>query len=305
MNIGTFQEYLLAKQSVDDRALNKDVLAALKAHLPPAPLSIVEVGAGIGTMLVRLLRWEILSDAEYLLIDEMADNVSFGMEFVSKWAEENGFKVLSVGADTLHLSNPSRSITAKFIHANMFDFISSRPSPADLLIAHAVLDILPLPESLPRLFSLTKDLAWLTINFDGASILKPAIDPALDRRIERLYHETMDSRPGGGESQSGQNLFAYLDQFKADILEAGSSDWVVYPRQGKYTVDEAAFLQYILGFFEESLTAHPDLDTGKFSRWLDTRRNQIAKGELVYIAHQLDFLVGVYKNHPIPSMGKP
>lgn len=291
MNTDNFQEYLLTKQSVDDRALNKDVLATLKAHLPPAPFSIVEVGAGIGTMLVRLLRWEILSDAEYLLIDEMADNVAFGMEFVSRWAEENGFRVLSVGSDTLHLSNPSRSITAKFIHANMFDFISSQPSPADLLIAHAVLDLLPLPESLPKLFSLTKDLAWLTINFDGSSILEPAIDPALDRKIELLYHKTMDRRPGGGDSQSGRNLFAYLDQAKADILEAGSSDWVVYPQQGKYTEDEAAFLQYVLGFFEESLTAHPDLDAGKFSRWLHTRRNQIAKGELVYIAHQLDFLV--------------
>jgi hypothetical protein len=291
MNTDNFQGYLLTKQSVDDRALNKDVLATLKAHLPPAPFSIVEVGAGIGTMLVRLLRWEILSDVEYLLIDEMADNVAFGMGFVSKWAEENGFRVLSLGSDTLHLSNPSRSITAKFIHANMFDFISSRPSPADLLIAHAVLDLLPLPESLPKLFSLTKDLAWLTINFDGSSILEPAIDPALDRRIELLYHKTMDRRPGGGDSQSGRNLFAYLDQAKAEILEAGSSDWVVYPQQGKYTADEAAFLQYVLGFFEESLTAHPDLDAGKFSRWLHTRRNQIAKGELVYIAHQLDFLV--------------
>lgn len=291
MNTDNFQGYLLTKQSVDDRALNKDVLATLKAHLPPAPFSIVEVGAGIGTMLVRLLRWEILSDVEYLLIDEMADNVAFGMGFVSKWAEENGFRVLSLGSDTLHLSNPSRSITAKFIHANMFDFISSRPSPADLLIAHAVLDLLPLPESLPKLFSLTKDLAWLTINFDGSSILEPAIDPALDRRIELLYHKTMDRRPGGGDSQSGRNLFAYLDQAKAEILEAGSSDWVVYPQQGKYTADEAVFLQYVLGFFEESLTAHPDLDVGKFSRWLHTRRNQIAKGELVYIAHQLDFLV--------------
>ncbi len=293
MKTGTFQDYLLAKQSVDDRALNKDVLAALKAHLPPAPVSIVEVGAGIGTMLVRLLRWEILSDAEYLLIDEMAENVAFGMAFVAKWAQENGFSVLSVGADTLHLSNPSHSITAKFIHADMFDFISSRPSPADLLIAHAVLDLLPLPESLPGLFSLTKDLAWLTINFDGASILKPAIHPVLDRRIERLYHETMDRRPGGGDSQSGRNLFAYLDHVGADILEAGSSDWVVYPRRGKYTADEAAFLEYILRFFEESLTAQPDLDAKKFSRWLHTRRDQIAQGELVYIAHQLDFLVGV------------
>ena len=33
----SFPNYLLAKQSVDDRALNKDVLAALKANLPEEP----------------------------------------------------------------------------------------------------------------------------------------------------------------------------------------------------------------------------------------------------------------------------
>ena len=55
MNTDNFQGYLLTKQSVDDRALNKDVLATLKAHLPPAPFSIVEVGAGIGTMPVALM----------------------------------------------------------------------------------------------------------------------------------------------------------------------------------------------------------------------------------------------------------
>ncbi len=30
----SFPHYLLSKQSVDDRALNKDVLSALKANLP-------------------------------------------------------------------------------------------------------------------------------------------------------------------------------------------------------------------------------------------------------------------------------
>lgn len=51
----SFPRYLLAKQTVDDRALNKDVFAALNANLPAAPLSIVEIGAGIGTMLRRLV----------------------------------------------------------------------------------------------------------------------------------------------------------------------------------------------------------------------------------------------------------
>jgi SAM-dependent MidA family methyltransferase len=75
---GRFPHYLLSKQSVDDRAINKDVLGKLKSHLPSQPFSIVEVGAGIGTMLARLLRWNVISNVEYTLVDEMAENIDFG-----------------------------------------------------------------------------------------------------------------------------------------------------------------------------------------------------------------------------------
>ena len=66
----SFPRYLLSKQSVDDRALNKDVLSALKANLPEEPLTIIEVGGGIGTMLTRLLRWEVIAKVDYTLVDE-------------------------------------------------------------------------------------------------------------------------------------------------------------------------------------------------------------------------------------------
>ena len=51
----SFPHYLLAKQSVDDRALNRTVLESMKSALPAGPLRIIEVGAGVGTMLMRLL----------------------------------------------------------------------------------------------------------------------------------------------------------------------------------------------------------------------------------------------------------
>ena len=93
----------------------------------------------------------------------------------------------------------------------VMEFIDGRPAPGDVLIAHAFLDLLPMPESLPKLLSLTNDLAWLTINFDGMSVLQPVIDRALDEKIERLYHATMDTRLTGGDSQSG-NLGAEVGQ---------------------------------------------------------------------------------------------
>ena len=289
----SFPHYLLAKQSVDDRALNKDVLAALKANLPEVLLTIIEVGGGIGTMLARLLRWDVIAHVGYTLVDEMAENIEFAYAWLPEWAKENGLEAEEIGKNELHIFDTQRDISVKLVQADVFDFIEQNQAPADLLIAHAFLDLLPMPESLPKLFSLTKDLAWLTVNFDGVTSLEPLIDPELDTKIEQLYHETMDTRPSGGDSQSGRHLFGHLKQVGAEIVSAGASDWAVYPLEGQYMVNEAYFLQFILHFFEESLGNHPELDKTAFTNWLQKRREQVERGELVYIAHQMDFLARV------------
>ena len=149
------------------------------------------------------------------------------------------------------------------------------------------------PEDLPRLLSLTHDLAWLTLNFDGLTAFEPSFDRALDEQIIRLYHRSMDERPTGGDSQTGRHLLSQLGGLRAEVIEAGASDWVVYPRDGAYPEDEAYFLECILGFFEESLLRHPELEPGAFESWLAARRAQIRSGNLVYIAHQLDVLARV------------
>jgi hypothetical protein len=287
----SFPHYLLSKQSVDDRALNKDVLNALRANLPKEPVRIIEVGAGIGTMLRRLMRWDVIRQAQVVLVDEMAENIEYASEWIPLWAEEAGLSV-ERGGENLRFFDESRDVRIHLERADVFDFIQKNQEPADLLIAHAFLDLLPMPESLPKLLSLTNYLAWLTINFDGMTTFEPVIDAALDAQVERLYHKTMDMRPTGGDSQSGRHLFGHLQSTGAEILAAGASDWVVHAVNGKYPEDEAYFLHFILRFFEESLTGHPELDAEAFTRWLQERHRQIERGELVYIAHQMDFLVG-------------
>jgi len=288
----SFPRYLLSKQSVDDRALNKDVLTALQAGLPAEPLSIIEVGGGIGTMLTRLLRWDVISQVEYTLVDGMAENIEFASNWLPKWASENSLRI-DGKKNEFRMFDEKRDMGVKLVQSDVFDFISQNPTPVDLLIAHAFLDLLPMPESLSKLFTLTKDLTWLTVNFDGVTIFEPVINRELDGQIERLYHETMDTRPGGGDSLSGRHLFGHLQQVGAEIEAAGSSDWVVYPVNGQYPHDEAYFLHFILHFFEVSLGGQPGLDATAFENWLSMRRRQIEQAELVYIAHQIDFLVKV------------
>jgi SAM-dependent methyltransferase len=297
----SFPHYLLSKQSVDDRALNRTVIDSLRAALTEILPSqdtfrIIEVGAGIGTMLARLLRWGLLPFpmVEYILVDEMPENIVYARQWLSQWAKENGYAIRTSG-DIISLSAHQCVIEVHLVCSDIFAYIASSPTPSQLLVAHAFLDLLPMPESLTRLFSLLKPdgLAWLTVNFDGVTSFEPVVDQELDVQIERLYHRSMDERPTGGDSQSGRHLFGHLEQAGARILSAGASDWVVYPVDGQYPADEAYFLNFILYFFELSLGSHPELDASAFQDWLERRRAQIERGELVYIAHQMDFLVRI------------
>lgn len=293
----SFPRYLLSKQTVDERALNRQVYQTLQSVLAAgpqeAPLKIVEVGAGVGTMLARLLRWGLLERVEYTLLDELPENIASAREWLPQQIAAAGLRVERSGPDELRAFDQARDVRIRLAQADVFDFIRSKPEPAQLLIAHAFLDLLPMPASLPQLFSLLEPggLAWLTLNFDGVTTLEPALDPQLDAHIERLYHDTMDTRPTGGDSRSGRHLFGHLQAAGAHILAAGASDWVVYAQDGRYPADEAYFLHFILHFFESSLHGHPALDPQAFDDWLARRRAQVDRSELVYIAHQMDFLV--------------
>ena len=69
-----FTRYLAAKRSVDDRALNRHVWQTLAEALGAAapadrPLRVLEVGAGIGTMVERCIEWGLFTRAEYTAVD--------------------------------------------------------------------------------------------------------------------------------------------------------------------------------------------------------------------------------------------
>jgi len=244
-------------------------------------------------MLARLVSWHVLAHADYIHDDAMAENIRFASEWIPKWAVGKGMRVEAVDANSFRIADQTHDLNVNLVQQDFAGMVGSHPEPADLLVANAFLDLLPLPESLPQVLSLTHDLAWLTLNFDGLTIFEPILDPVLDEQILHLYHRTMNERLTGGDSHAGRHLLSQLKGLEVRILAAGASDWVVYPRDGAYPDDEAYFLECILHFFEESLSNHPDLDARAFAAWLAARREQIRRGELVYLAHQLDVLLRV------------
>jgi hypothetical protein len=187
--------------------------------------------------------------------------------------------------------------------SDLYDLLDGAGSLAqvDLLLAHAFMDLVDVPATLP-LFTRTLRpgaLLYFTINFDGATILEPTIDRAFDQHIEAVYHRTMDERITNGklsgDSHTGRHLFHQLKTANIHTLDAGSSDWVVIPQRATtsgsaYPHDEAYFLHFIVHTMQGALRQHPQIDMARFDAWIATRHAQIEAGELVYIAHQLDYL---------------
>lgn len=298
----TFARYLSSKKTVDDRALNRVVWKGLVRELSSVPpdkrLKILEIGAGIGTMVERCMEWGLVQRAEYTALDAMPDNIEEAARRIPTWAEAAGYEVKIEGARTIRIKQGDRDVKVKLETADIHEFMAEQTGESswDLLIANAFLDLVDVPSALPGLFSLlrSRGLFYFTINFDGATIFQPEIDPALDAQIEALYHQTMDRRVIGGkpsgDSRSGRHLFGHLRQAGADLIAAGSSDWVVFPGPLGYPGDEAYFLHFIVHTVGSALAGHPELDPDRFGRLLDLRHSQIEDGTLVYMAHQMDFL---------------
>jgi SAM-dependent methyltransferase len=276
----SFPRYLASKKSVDDRALNRTVWQCMAEHLPPAPpqqpLRILDVGAGTGVMLERMLDWGLLGSAHYTALDEQPENTAAARQRLAP----------RMRAD-LHIELET---------ADVFGFIPRQQGGTwDLLAAHAFLDLVDIPSALPALFSLLRPegFFYFSLNFDGLTLFEPEIDRTFDDHIQAVYHRTMDERRVGGrpsgDSRSGRHLFGHLRDSGAEVLAAGASDWVVFARRGAYPHDEAYFLHFIIHTVYQALLGHPEVETGRLVHWIKTRRAQIERGELVYIAHQVDF----------------
>ena len=287
-----YARYLAAKTTVDDRALNRHVLAELCRLMPAGAPRVLEVGAGLGTMVARLMDWGAVGAGEYILLDADRQLLDRSRRWLSDWATARGLH-----SDLLPDGLRVGDLRVRLVHAELGSYPeTAHEAPADVLIANAVLDLVDVPAILPGLlrFLLPGGVYWFTINYDGESIFMPGHPH--DDRIMHAYHRDMDERfrygRPAGESRTGRRLFDYLRDAGAPAMAAGSSDWVVHADpDGNYPGDEAYFLRSILHTIQNALRNRRDrVEPADLADWLAERRRQLAAGELVYIAHQLDFV---------------
>jgi hypothetical protein len=293
-----YARYLAAKTTVDDRALNRHVLAELRRLMPAGAPQVLEVGAGLGTMVARLMDWGVVGTGEYILLDADRALLNDSRRWLRDWAAARGLR-----SDVLPDGLQVGDLRVRLEHAELGRYLEAahgaqgaQGAPADVLIANAVLDLVDVPAILPGLLRLLVPggVYWFTINYDGESIFAPGHPH--DDQVMQAYHRDMDERVRygrpAGDSRTGRRLFHHLRAAGAPALAAGSSDWVVSAGpDGNYPDDEAYFLRSILSTIQDALRSRPDrVEPADLADWLAVRGRQLAAGELVYIAHQLDFV---------------
>ncbi|GAB3701850.1 hypothetical protein [Halorubrum pallidum] len=326
----SFRRYLRAKRTVDDRALDRRLVGLLRERLAERasgterfesatasdPLRVLEVGAGVGTMVARLLDWDVLPPGRtrYVAVDRDSDTLDGLGPFLRGWAaDRSDVSVADVGpsadagssanGEALVVESPTRTVEVEPVVADAAAYAESTAGEWDALIGMALLDVFGLDRLGPLLGALAPGgTYYFPITFDGGTRFRPARSD--DRAIERLYHRHMDEKPGGTSRAGGDALARLREADDSTLLGVGGSDWVVRPGDSGdgYPGDEAYFLRHILDTVEDAVgevlaeaertrsDAAGNLSTADLDAWLRERRQQVDVAELVYLTHQLDLL---------------
>lgn len=296
--MSTLPEFLTAKRTVEDRALNRRVWDRFVRELAAAagddPVRIVEVGTGTGSMIARLAAWDALPPTvSYRAVDLDAETIAVARDRLPDWLRAAGYAV-DQQADRIVARRsrdelPDRTLEITLEIGDAFSITDE----ADAVIAAAVLDLVDCEQAVADLKQLLGDggLVYAPITFNGSTSFTPA-DP-LDDRIERLYHRHMDEirdQPGG--SRAGQQLLTVLPAAGYTILEAGGADWVIRPTEGSYPANESTALGHLLATIDGALADYPPdvIDPSTRTEWIERRTTQLQQGELTLVAHHLDVL---------------
>ena len=176
-----YVKYLDAKKTIDDRSLNTEVwrefsswLVALKNQ--KESLQIMEIGAGIGTMIERLLDASLLGNCCYTALEPEASFKQAAKHRLQRWAELHQIKFTELTEDSWLLRGGEIQLNIKwFVEQAENIGILFKDGSFDLLLSHAVIDLLPVPDIMPIILRKLRNQGayYYSLNFSGSTKFYP------------------------------------------------------------------------------------------------------------------------------------
>ena len=284
-----YVQYLDVKKSIDDRSLNKTVLLEFSTWLRAESerketLKVLEIGAGIGTMIERLLEASLLINCHYIALEPETLFKDAALDRLSEWANKHNcdFKIDSAGLWLINSNELNLRIEWVEADAGKIDKLFGEDE-FDVLLSHAVIDLLPVPEIMPSILEKLKAQGgcYFSLNFSGGTDFYPEHES--DHVISSNYHADMDSRFPDIDWQpslTGSTLPNWLKNYGCQKVIEGESDWQLgelgeLEESGGLNKEDGLFVRNILDTIKKALTDLPGLDA-----WLSVRYKQLEQRQL-------------------------
>ncbi len=284
-----YVDYLDLKKAVDDRSLNRRVWQKMADWIIAGrqqgkTLRILEIGAGIGTMTERLLDSGLLADCDYTAVELEAGFGAAAKTRQMGWAHANKWQFESEQDLQWTLSGEHGKTRVRWMAGDALQVHTLfAPGSFDLIIGHAVIDLLPVPRCMPDILACLRVDGgfYFSLNYAGETLFLPTL--SADDAILGAYNRDMDKRFPDLEwqpSHTGQLLGPWLVNNGHHLLAEGESDWKLVARAGE---PGNLFISNIIDTIETALAGMPGL-----AEWLTERREQLRDSNLQFRASNRD-----------------
>jgi len=272
-----YVKYLEVKKNIDDRSLNKAVWYEFSTWLKAKShqsegLKVLEIGAGIGTMIERLVEASLLNKCHYIALEpEYSFKVAAKNRLLS-WAKNCAFNFKICSEDLWMVYGNTLDIKIEWLDAEAEKIAQLfNDESFDLILSHAVIDLLPVPEIMPGILNKLKTQGgfYFSLNFSGETEFYPNHESDVD--IAKHYHADMDSRFPDLEwqpSRTGLELPKWLQHYGCKQIVEGESGW----RLGS---EDELIIKNILDTIKKALSGYPGL-----KNWLTERYSQLQQAQL-------------------------
>ncbi len=295
-----FCDYLEAKRSVDDESLHKKTFQRFTDHLKKSGVPIIlDVGTGTGAMIRRIVKSSPVAKLSFYGVDESEPLLREAERALGELFRELGYSVSS-RAGFISAARGESGVEVRLLRGDILDgrlLPSLSGIPFSAVTANAFMDVVPLAETLAAFKRLMRKGAALyaTINYDGTTELLPSFaDRSFERLLLAVYNRSMDDRRVGslptGGSRTGTTLYDEAVRQGFAIAGFGSSDWSVFPWDGRYTRDEEVFLRALVETIYDEGLKHGEIAAGALGAWKESRVETVRSGRLALNVHQTDLM---------------